>query len=60
VISDPNFCRQLALKYARRAVYSKDGPTRKAFADKARALAELAVVIQASGPVLLKTAGELP
>ena len=57
MISDPNFCRQLALKYARRAVYSKDG---KAFADKARALAELAVVIQASGPALLKTAGALP
>lgn len=60
MISDLNFCRQLALKFARRAVYSKDTLARKAFADKARALADLAVAVQATGPVRLSMAGELP
>jgi hypothetical protein len=59
VISDLNFCRHLALKYARHAVYSKDPTMREAFTAKARGFAELALAVQAYGPLRLSTAGEL-
>lgn len=58
--SDRYFCKWLAIKYARRAVYAKDGEKRRELAAKARALVELAQALDNDAAAKLRTTGELP